>query len=238
MITSLNVNKFGGIQNNGYGDEWQQEYIDAIVTFIENQYITNNDCIILHEVNMNKAPYQYFISKLPNNIKIHLPSNIKNKKPKGCTVALTTIDSNWKQKHSIDDGINYYNKTIQLQNTETDLTVLGVHMPSSKISTDDYGKKLWDNLIEFSNTNQKFLIIGDFNAYKEGNENYEVFKSLSKNYELDAWIQSGNDKDTRTFIGNTRIDYSLTNTPYQSIHITDYLIGEGVTDHEAIMIQY
>ncbi|MFC6292264.1 hypothetical protein BHU61_00405 [Macrococcus epidermidis] len=238
MILSLNVNKFGGNKGNAEGHDWSHDYIDSIIEFINEQHITSNDCIILQEVNMKLEPFTYFIKQLPTNLIVHPPSNIKIKKPLGCTIAITTKYSPWTQKDSIDDGINFYNKTIHLQNVETNLSVMGVHMPSADTSNDELGKKLWDNLIEFSETNNKFLIIGDFNVYKEGDENYEVFNKLSKNYELDAWIQSGNDKSTRTFVGNTRIDYALTNVSFKTIDITNHLIDNDISDHEAIMINY
>ncbi|WP_414047658.1 endonuclease/exonuclease/phosphatase family protein [Macrococcus equi] len=235
MITSLNMNKFGGKDGDSNGINWAHHYIDSIIEFINDKHTTKNDCIILQEVNMREKPHQYFISKLPNNLKIHYPSNLKNKKPYGCTIAITTKEGSWEQKNSLDDGINYCNKTIQLLNTETDLTVLGVHMNGV---SDEHAKDLWDKLIQFSSTNNKFLIIGDFNAYKEGDENYEVFNTLSKNYELDAWVKSGRDKSTRTFEGNTRIDYALTNVEFQTIDITNHLIDSDITDHEAVTIEY
>ncbi|MGK0555177.1 hypothetical protein [Macrococcus capreoli] len=235
MIISLNVNKFGGNQNNAYGDDWSYHYIDAIIEFIKEKNLTQNDCVILHEVNLKKEPYQYFISKLPNNLIIHLPTNLKNKSPIGSTIAVTTGDSCWKQRDSIDDGINFYNKTIQLKHTKIGLAVLGVHMPSS---IDAVGKKLWDNLLQFSNAHKQFLIIGDFNVFKEGDDNYDVFNTLSKNYELDAWIQAGKEKDTRTFVGNTRVDYALTNVAFTTIDITNHLIKDDITDHEAVIIEY
>lgn len=60
---------------------------------------------------------------------------------------------------------------------------------------------------------------------------------LSDNHALDAWLQKGNKHDTPSFIGNTRIDYALTNMNVTSIAMTNHIIKENISDHEAVAIE-
>lgn len=235
MITSLNVNKFVGSKKDNLGISWDRKYIDIIIDKIKQDVTTADDCFIIQEFNKASKPVEYFTTQLPKGYTIHYPDKLRNTRTYGCTMAITKKETNWEQLPSISDGSNYLNKTIQLRNTTKNLYVLGVHMPG--VNNNPAGRALWDKVTQYQKQKEKFLIVGDFNVNKEGDENYDVFVNLSDNYTLDAWLQKGNKHDTPSFIGHKRIDYALTNMNVASITMTNHIIKEDISDHEAVAIE-
>ena len=235
MITSLNVNKFVGSKKDNLGISWDRKYIDIIIDKIKQDVTTADDCFIIQEFNKASKPVEYFTTQLPKEYTIHYPDKLRNTRTYGCTMAITKKETNWEKLPSISDGSNYLNKTIQLRNTTNNLYVLGVHMPG--VNNNPAGRALWDKVTHYQKQKEKFLIVGDFNVNKEGDENYDVFVNLSDNYALDAWLQKGNTHDTPSFIGKTRIDYALTNMNVESITMTNHIIKEDISDHEAVAIE-
>lgn len=138
------------------------------------------------------------------------------------------------------------NRIVTCRAGDGELIIMGVHMPTDfeqketdtqeKREVKQFRKDVWSSLVacakEFSETQRKFLIAGDFNAYIGCREaaTEEQFIDLSRQ------AKDIIPDDSPTFIGKTAIDHVLINFDAKSQYSFTLEEGFSHSDHRRIEV--
>lgn len=248
-ILSLNVNDFGGLttlQELKYNYGIHEAYLiwkEIDKTNVSNvifKYIKdiNPDIAILQEFELYAKESKDFISNMDILGFSVVPYGRISLKNPSITIMFIKKDLEYiclPNPHRIKTQKTLRANIIKCKGC----IIYGTHVP--------YDLDYWDELITNynqyrRNPDEKIVIIGDLNTYKDGTPYKKKFDQLVHgDNALDAWIERGNPNDTVTY-GMSRIDYALMSPAIyrllRNLQIDPSLMQKGITDHAAQIIDF
>lgn len=232
-VLSLNVNDFGGMEClQAYSGQhrwaaWRAidktPAADAVLAYIQGQA---PDVAVLQEVELNTAAVNRFIRQMEDLGYGSVPLVPHSYKHPSVTLLFSKLPykplPNPHQR-GLRAGV------IRV----ADCIVYGVHVPWGDMA-------FWDELTEFyqAHRDERLLMVGDFNVYKEGTAAKEKYRALLSLGARDAWTEKGYPHETPTFHKGTRIDYAILSPLIKDwdIQTDPALMNENQTDHAALIV--
>lgn len=261
-IISLNINNFCGKQDwrNLVRDSKEsafKEYLPKIIDYVTDWLSRDEDNLfIAHEVPHERIKELEEALDGPG-LKV-LPYNEKTRKPGIRTIAIVKKEnSGWQSSEVLkpcltqwyDKGncYNYYNRYIGVRHRQTNLSVLGVHIPMYEDYKDNRAdvSYFWDSLIHTAAvyTHQKLplILIGDFNVFSRGTVVRKKYYELQSMGAVDVWIEKGYSHTDGTFSNGNRLDYAFASeeafSKIEGISL-EKTIEREISDHDAICVSY
>ncbi len=213
-IMTFNINKYRNYKDKDLGIK---EIVGYIAEFIDN----NDDNIALIQelpyANGDETLYKKTVKLAEEkHCKIIIPPNFPEKTNSVVCAMLKYDNNKWEldmQRIIADlDSEDYSNHFIELEyknNEETEIKLMGIHMP---LPQEEEGKTqcklIWHKIIEKSakmkDKRKPFIIAGDFNAHRHSHRESTYEEYLSK---FDGYFDCVHDETITLFGPQTTVDH-------------------------------
>ena len=256
LITSLNINDFGGTnehlanyrKTNYYGKEvidwssWKKIEKTIVIDKLKDIIRAKSPSIFIvqeFELNNSNDPMS-FIKWMEDN-----GYQVKGVIPKyKISMTLFFVKNNKFSEISVKHnktGVDARDYAIRIK----DYIIYGTHVPPNSKSRPTIREDYWDEIIEFYEKykTEKIVLIGDFSTYEKSSEAYKRYQQLLNKGAYDLWLNLGELDSTSTEIKyRNRLDYIFVSQSAKECVVsmdidTSIMDEDKISDHAMLLLE-